>query len=117
MISLALEWGGSIYDWRSGVIIGLFCGGGMALIVFVFWERHVGDDVAMIPGSVAGKHQVWSAASYMSFFASSLFTFSFYLPIYFQAVKGISPTLSGVYMMPGIGGQILAAVLSGVISK
>ncbi|CAI7597832.1 unnamed protein product [Penicillium discolor] len=86
MISLALEWGGSTHNWRSSVIIGLFCGGGFALIAFVLWERHVGDAVAMIPGSVAGKR---------------------------QAVKDVSPTLSGVYMLPGILGQVIMAMVSG----
>ncbi|KAF4766518.1 hypothetical protein HAV15_010474 [Penicillium sp. str.  len=113
MISLALEWGGSTYTWRSSVIIGLFCGGGFALIAFVLWERHVGDAVAMIPGSVAGKRQVWCSCLFMGFFSGSLLVFSYYLPIYFQAVKDVSPTLSGVYMLPGILGQVIMAMVSG----
>ncbi|KOS46690.1 hypothetical protein ACN38_g2363 [Penicillium nordicum] len=115
MISLALEWGGSTYNWRSSVIIGLFCGGGFALIAFVIWERHVGDAVAMIPGSVAGKRQVWCSCLFMGFFSGSLLVFSYYLPIYFQAVKDVSPTLSGVYMLPGILGQVVMAMVSGFV--
>ncbi|KZF26031.1 efflux pump [Xylona heveae TC161] len=114
MISLALEWGGSYYSWRSSVIIGLFCGGGVALIAFAAWERHVGDSVAMIPYSVACKREVWCSCVFLGFFSGSLLIFSYYLPIYFQAVKDVSPTLSGVYMLPGILGQILMAITSGV---
>ncbi|CAI7608057.1 unnamed protein product [Penicillium glandicola] len=113
MISLALELGGSTYNWRSSVIIGLFCGGGLSLIVFVIWERHIGDAIAMIPGSVAGKRQVWCSCLFMGFFSASLLIFSYYLPLYFQAVKGVSPTLSGVYMLSGIIAQVVMGMVSG----
>lgn len=85
--------------------------------MFALWERHVGNDVAMIPASVAGIRQVWSSCFFIGLFGGSLLMFSYYVPIYFQAVKGVSPTLSGVYMLPGILGQILMAVASGIISK
>ncbi|KGO54792.1 Major facilitator superfamily domain, general substrate transporter [Penicillium expansum] len=113
MISLALEWGGSTYVWRSSTIIGLFCGAGLALVVFVLWERRVGDAMAMIPGSIAGTRQVWCSCLFMGFFSGSLFVFAYYLPIYFQAVKNTSPTMSGVYMLPGIFAQVLTTVISG----
>lgn len=115
MISLALEWGGSTYAWRSPNIIGLFCGAGVTLIVFVLWERAVGDAIAMIPGSIASTRKVWCSCFFMGFFSGSLLIFSYYLPIYFQAVKNASPTMSGVYMLPGIIAQVLTAIISGVI--
>lgn len=114
MISLALEWGGSTYAWRSSNIIGLFCGAGVALIVFVLWERSVSDAIAMIPGSIASTRKVWCSCFFMGFFSGSLLIFSYYLPIYFQAVKNASPTMSGVYMLPGIIAQVLTAIISGV---
>lgn len=41
---------------------------------------------------------------------------SYYLPVYFQAVKNVSPILSGVYMLPGILFQLVFAVMSGLLS-
>jgi MFS family permease len=38
---------------------------------------------------------------------------NYYLPIYFQAVKGATPTMSGVYMLPSILAQLFTAVLAG----
>lgn len=38
---------------------------------------------------------------------------NYYLPICFQAINGASPTMSGVYMLPSILGQLFAAVLAG----
>lgn len=42
---------------------------------------------------------------------------SYYLPIYFQAVKGVTPTLSGVYLLPSILSQLMLAVISGALGK
>lgn len=38
---------------------------------------------------------------------------NYYLPIYFQAVDGVTPTMSGVYMLPSILSQLFAAVFAG----
>jgi MFS family permease len=38
---------------------------------------------------------------------------NYYLPIYFQAVDGVTPTMSGVYMLPSILAQLFAAVFAG----
>jgi len=116
MTSLALEWGGLDYAWDSAVVIGLFCGGGVALLVFAAWEYRIGDR-AMIPYSVASKREVWSSCVFMAFFGGAMLTFSYYLPIYFQAVKGVGPLLSGVYMLSGILPQMLMAVVSGALGK
>ncbi|KAF2188862.1 efflux pump [Zopfia rhizophila CBS 207.26] len=114
MVLLALEWGGIEYPWKSATIIGLFCGGGSTFVVFAAWEYHVGER-AMIPFSVVRKQAVWSSCLFAGFFFGSLLIFSYYLPIYFQAVKGASPSLSGVYMLPGILSQMLMAVVSGML--
>lgn len=116
MIELALEWGGSDYAWDSAVVIGLFCGGVVAFTVFIYWELHVGDS-AMIPPKVMRKRQVWTSALFLGFFSGAMLCFSYYVPIYFQAVKGVSALLSGVYMLAGIGPQIVMAITSGVISE
>ncbi len=47
--------------------------------------------------------------------ALAFFSGAYYLPIYFQAVHGSSPTLSGVQMLPYSLGSSLLAVLSGFI--
>lgn len=117
MISLAIEWGGTTYQWHSATIVGFFCGGGLALVTFGLWEFRVGDAVAMIPWSIVRKRQVWTSCFYLGFFSGSMLVYSYYLPIYFQAVKDVSPTLSGVYMLSGIGPQLVMAIGSGVISK
>jgi hypothetical protein len=113
---LALEYGQNQFPWNSARVIGLFCGAGATFILFLLWEYRQGDK-AMIPLWMVAKRKVWSSCLViMSIFAITLCT-SYYLPVYFQAVKNESPMMSGVYLLPSILSQLAAAVSSGVLSK
>jgi hypothetical protein len=116
MFLMAIEWGGTTYPWQSATIIGLFCGAGGMFIPFVFWEYRVGDK-AMFPYSMLRIRVVWSSCLVIGFFFGCVLTTSYYLPIYFQAVKGKSPTMSGVYILPTILSQMLLAIVSGVLGE
>jgi hypothetical protein len=116
MLLLALEWGGIKYPWNSSTIIGLFCGSGATLVVFLTWEHYVGDK-AMIPFSMVRKKIVWSSCLVIACFFGSLLTITYYLPIYFQTIKGVSPSQSGVDVLPGIFGQIVMALTSGILGQ
>lgn len=113
---MTLEWGGTKYPWHSATIIELFCGAGSTLLVFEASVYHIGDE-AMIPYSIFRKRVVWSSCSVIASFFGCLLTYSFYLSIYFQAVKGVSPALSGAYVLPGILRQMMLAVISGVLGE
>ncbi|KAH7310218.1 MFS multidrug transporter [Rhexocercosporidium sp. MPI-PUGE-AT-0058] len=114
MFLLALEWGGTKYAWDSATVIGLFCGAAGTLPLFCFWEYRKGEG-AMIPWPMVKQRVVWSSCLTMiCFFGNQLIT-SYYLAIYFQAVRGVAPTLSGVYVLPGILSQMFAAMFSGVL--
>ncbi len=71
----------------------------------------------MIPFSMIRKRPVWSSCLVYGFLMSQLFTTSYYLPIYFQGVKGVSPTLSGVYLLPSILSRLFLAIGSGILGK
>ena len=51
----------------------------------------------------------------MFFFLGVLFCGNYYLPIYFQAVKDNSALISGVHILLTIIGQVLFAMVSGVM--
>jgi hypothetical protein len=116
MFLMALEWGGTKYPWNSAIVIGLLCGAAGTFISFVVWEYRLGDE-AMIPYSMLQRREVWSSCLVTGFFFGNLLTFSYYLPIYFQAVKGVNPAPSGLCILPGIASQILMAVISGVLGE
>jgi hypothetical protein len=113
MFLLALEWGGTLYPWHSATIIGLFCGSAATFGIFLVWEYRRGD-TAMIPLSMVRQTIIYSSMISIFFFMGAMLLVSYYLAIYFQAVKGVSPMMSGVYLLPSILSQMMFAVISGV---
>lgn len=113
---LALEYGGSEYPWGSATVIGLFCGAAGTFALFLYWEYRQGDR-AMIPLSMIAKRTVWSSCLVMLCLFAMVLCASYYLPVYFQAIKNASPMMSGVYILPSILSQLVFAVTSGALSK
>jgi hypothetical protein len=114
MFLLALQWGGTEYKWSSATVIGLFCGSAGMLVVFLLWEKRRGD-TAMIPLSMLKNRVMYSGSLTTFFFMGNMITTSYYMAIYFQAVRGVEPTLSGVYLLPSILSQMSLAVISGIL--
>lgn len=116
MFLLALEWGGDVYKWGSATVIGLFCGAGGTITLFFIWEHHIGDE-AMIPLSMITRRIIATSCLAMLFSAACMITTTFYLAVYFQADKGVSPMLSGIYLLPSILTQMVFGVASGGLGK
>ncbi|KAK2766380.1 MFS multidrug transporter [Colletotrichum kahawae] len=114
MFLIALHWGSTEHGWSSPVVIGLFAASGVTLILFSLWEWHVGEK-SLIPFHLIKRRRVWASAMQ----STTLFSLNYvgvnYVPIYFQAVKGVGPSLSGVYMLPSILTQLLSLVISGAL--
>lgn len=49
---LGLSWGGSIYPWKSGMVIGFLVSGFLVSVGFVFWEIYGAGDYALVPMKV-----------------------------------------------------------------
>jgi hypothetical protein len=113
---LALQYGGIHFPWNSLQVIGLFCGAGATFVVFLAWEYHAAEK-AMIPLSLVRQRRVWTSCLVYGFLLGQSYATIFYLPVYFQAVRGASPLMSGVYLLPGILGQMFAAVASGALGR
>lgn len=112
---LALEYGAGSYPWGSARVIGLFCGSAGTFIVFLLWEHRQGDK-AMIPLSMIVQRTVWTSCLFMIGLFGTVLTLSYYLPIYFQAVRNDSPIMSGVSLLPIMLSQVTFAVGSGFLS-
>ncbi|KAI1371346.1 putative MFS multidrug transporter [Hypoxylon crocopeplum] len=114
MFLLALQFGSSEYPWNSSTVIGLFVGAGLAFPIFLYWEYREGDK-AMIPFSMVRRRVVWVSSVQFAFLMVSVFVGAQFFPIYFQSVKGVGPTLSGVYMLPNILSGLVFVLLSGAL--
>ncbi|KAL7268772.1 hypothetical protein RUND412_008590 [Rhizina undulata] len=109
---LALQWGGSKYAWKSAHIIGLLCTFGILIIAFVaiqFWRQ----DKATIPPRIIGQRSI-AFGSVSSFSVGSAFMILvFYMPIWFQAIKGVTAMKSGIMNLPLILAVTVFSILSG----
>ncbi|KAK3349576.1 major facilitator superfamily domain-containing protein [Lasiosphaeria hispida] len=114
MLLLALQYGANGLPWSSPTIIGLFCGSGATYIVWAVWNWHRGDE-ALIPFSILKKRVVWSCSLTQWCNMTIIFSAAYFLPLYFQLVKEVSPIMSGVYVLPSIGSQLISATISGVL--
>lgn len=110
---LALQWGGTKYEWGSWRIILLFVFFGILIITFIaiqFWKQ----DVATIPPQIMKKRSMWSAAWFSFCMGSFFLLLVYFLPIWFQAVKGASAVKSGIMNLPMILTLVTVSILSGV---
>ncbi|OTA98358.1 hypothetical protein M426DRAFT_113543 [Hypoxylon sp. CI-4A] len=111
MLLLALQWGGNAFAWSSSVIIGLFVGFGVTLILFIGWQLYLQDDALIPPMLFKAHRNVWLICA-SSFFVNGPFQVIIYwLPIWFQAVLGVSPTRSGVNFLPTVISDAAMALL------
>ncbi|GLW50047.1 MFS transporter [Streptomyces sp. NBRC 14336] len=113
---LATSWGGNEYAWGSGVIIGLFIGGLIALGLFCWVETRAAEP--MLPMRLFGN-PVFTVCSVLSFIVGfAMLGAMTFLPSYLQYVDGDSATISGVRTLPMVIGLLIASVFSGnVVSK
>ncbi|MGW4751003.1 MDR family MFS transporter [Streptomyces chartreusis] len=113
---LATSWGGNEYAWGSGVIIGLFVGGAVALGLFCWAETRAAEPMLPMRLFTDPVFSVCSALSFIVGFA--MLGALTYLPTYLQYVDGDSATVSGVRTLPMVIGLLIASVFSGnVVSK
>ncbi|MGW2599673.1 DHA2 family efflux MFS transporter permease subunit [Streptomyces klenkii] len=105
--------GGVTYPWSSWQITGLGALGVLLLVPFVAVERRAAEPV--LPLGLFRIH-AFSLCSVIGFVVGfAMFGSMTYLPTFLQVVQGVSPTLSGVHMLPMVAGLLIASTGSGQI--
>jgi hypothetical protein len=115
MVLLGLQYGGTLPPWDSSVVIGLLVGGGVMFILFLIWEWRQGD-AAMIPMAMLKTKVIWSAGATLFFLLGAILAAEYYLAMYFQTVKGNSPVMSGVHILPTTISLLTFTMVSGMMS-
>lgn len=116
MLLLALTWGGSEFSWSSATIIGLLCGGIVTLLLFCGWAWYQGDDALIPPASLASR-SVYVGGIVIFFQGGASQALPFFLPLWFQAVKGDDPGESAVHLLPSLGITILGLIFFGSLVR
>lgn len=117
MLFLALQFNEEDWAWGSARVIGLLVGSGIAAILFVLWQWRQGDD-ALLPPRIVLQRSVAASAIAAFFIYGTLLIHAYYLPIWFQAIKGADAIQSGVDLIAYMVANALFSVLAGIaVSK
>ncbi|KAF2802191.1 MFS general substrate transporter [Mytilinidion resinicola] len=97
--TLALQYGGQTMAWDSSVVVGLLVGFVAIFAAFFAWEVWQRER-AMLVMRLCAQRAVWVGSAFQFFYGASYFVGLYYLPIYFQSVRDVSPSDSGVRNLP-----------------
>jgi EmrB/QacA subfamily drug resistance transporter len=107
---LVTVWGGTQYPWGSSLIIGIGLLSAVFIGAFIVWEHYAAEPI--LPPSLF-RIGVFRTSSTVSFLLSMvMFGAIIYLPLYLQLVDGVSPTVSGLLMVPLM---LVSSIVSGQI--
>ncbi|MEV8361676.1 MDR family MFS transporter [Streptomyces niveus] len=110
---LVASLGGTTWPWASGQIIGLAVLAVILLVLFIRVERRAAEPVLPLGLFRIRTFALVCVISFIVGFA--MFGAMTYLPTFLQIVQGVSPTLSGVHMLPMVFGLLLTSTVSGQI--
>jgi MFS family permease len=114
---LGLQYAGTRYAWNSSQVVGLLVGFVALIAALIAWSIYL-DEYAMLIPRLFKKRALWSVCPYQFFFLGDLILLLYYLPIYFQSVKGASAIQSGIDNLPIVAAVALFCVLGGIfVSK
>ncbi|KAF1999510.1 hypothetical protein P154DRAFT_523302 [Amniculicola lignicola CBS 123094] len=117
MILLGIELGGVNYPWSSPTVICLIVFGVVTICLFLLIEDRFAPSPLM-PVSIFAHRSNLAACGVCFFHAFVNIAASYFLPLYFQAVLGSTPILSGVYLLPtAISLSAIAAITGVIIQK
>ncbi|MEU0355028.1 MDR family MFS transporter [Streptomyces cyaneofuscatus] len=110
---LVASLGGTTWAWASAQIIVLAVLAVVLLIAFVAVERRAAEPVLPLKLFRIRTFSLVAVISFVIGFA--MFGAMTYLPTFLQVVHGITPTMSGVHMLPMVLGLLLTSTASGQI--
>jgi EmrB/QacA subfamily drug resistance transporter len=105
--------GGNTWDWASPQIVamGIICVASITALAFV--EQRAAEPI--LPPSLFRNRVFVVCAAVSLVVGFALFGALTYLPLFQQVVRGLSPTSSGLQLLPVMGGLLLSSIISGQI--
>lgn len=117
LILCALSLAGTVYSWSDPAIVVSVTGGFSGIIAFIIWQRSRRCRHPIMPPHVFSNRTTTTALFITAVHGFITYGFQFYLPPFFQALLGASPSQSGVLILPcsltivvlaALGGPLLA---------
>ncbi|KAF2236233.1 efflux pump antibiotic resistance protein [Viridothelium virens] len=109
---LALQFGTSRYGWADARVITCFILFATLFAIFAYWQYRRGDE-ATLPPRIIGNKNIMSGMWFSLCNSSTYSIIQYYMPIYFQAIRGLSASRSGILILPSIIGLMIALPVAG----
>ncbi len=109
---LALQWGGTTYDWSNWRIILLFVFFSVLVIVF-FAIQIMFPESATLPIRLITQRSIAAGFLFTFTIQSAMLTVTYYIPLFFQTVKNFSPLDSGLATLPFLLALVIGSILAG----
>jgi EmrB/QacA subfamily drug resistance transporter len=106
---------GTELSWSSPFMIGLVVMAVSGLVAFILVERRAQEPI--LPLSLFRLKDVWVTSLLGLITGFVLLGSVTYLPLFLQIVKGLSPTASGLQMVPQMGGTLVTSILAGQLAS
>lgn len=107
---MALQWGGVKYGWSDARIIVLFILFGVLFSAFIFLQYYRGDK-ATVPPRIMKQRTIIGAMWFNSCCSGILAMTEYYMSIYYQGVRGFTPTKAGLLALPMLASLTVASLL------
>ncbi|KAF7675292.1 multidrug resistance protein fnx1 [Alternaria burnsii] len=116
MLLLGLEFGGISHPWDSATVLCLIIFGAVVIGIFFLIEWRI-SPYPLMPLDLFSKRSNLAALATCFFHAFVFISGNYFLPLYFQAVLGATPILSGVYLLPTALSLSFLSAFTGVFIK
>jgi len=110
---LYTAWAGPERGWTSGIGLTLVLLGLLLAVAFVFVEKNAEEPI--IPMRLFGNSIFSIANSFGFLIGMAMFGAMIFIPVYLQVVDGMSPTHSGLAMVPMVVGLFTTSIAAGQI--
>ncbi|KAJ7251081.1 major facilitator superfamily domain-containing protein [Mycena rebaudengoi] len=111
---LALQWGGSRYPWSSGRIVALLVIFSVFILIFIALQVLLQED-ATVPPRILQQRTVFATSWFAFTLGASFFVLVYFLPIWFQAIKGVNAVKSGVDSLGLILSLVVGSLIAGTL--
>jgi MFS family permease len=116
MLLLGLEFGGITHPWDSATVLCLIIFAVVVIALFFVIEWRIAP-YPLMPLELFSKRSNLAALGVCFFHAFVFISGNYYLPLYFQAVLGATPILSGVYLLPQAVALSFMSIFTGIFIK
>lgn len=118
ILMMGLNWGGTVYPWKSGYVIGTIVAGFVGLVLFVLWESFAKLKEPLVPLHLFKNHG-WNAATILSGLGASVY---YALAIVWPNMVGVlyddMSTMTSAWYSSFVGlFIIMGQIVGGVVAK